>query len=510
MINNLSLKLAMLGCAASCLVSVAHADNPFTDESFYLWDTGDQTDIVFVDISEGMFPDVACVPDPIAGINGVQPSPLPAVSTVAIDLQSNIPADIRLYNIHFLPFADDNSGISFDFSTALPNNCVTSTDPVTNAGNGVIDGFSSCTLYAQYVPPTCETTGSDIGVIPTPAPVPTQAGSIHQLLVIGVGSQEDFMLLEASSDVTAIGSGSQFAVLGFNQAPVNQGGGNTQAFGNVGLLPVGHPGGFTLPAYAQEYFQGPISAMSPVVLGAEADLENAYAVLTADLENGIGPNEDCLPYGDFNNGAVIPSGSYCLSNADTSYTPPRPIDVTLDGTITLAGAGNFYFYADTAKECAVTLSPLVTRMCNFVFGSDFNIQYAADGNGNTPSAENVFWILNRSSALLPLDTTPISSPVMTYALGSTDFNHVFIYNGARIDGSILGGGFATPGAAYVPPGPPTPNTCLATSPTTGPYVGNNIIVEPPATGDRAVVVNGTIWSACGEILLSGTTVSPTL
>ncbi len=453
MSNTLSFRLALVGCVASCLMSAAHAD----------LGTGESDDVVFVGLHKGMFPEVACVPE----------ANLPATGrAVEITLQSTVPANLRLYDVQFVPFADDNSGVTFDFDVS---GCISSTHPVTNYGQGMIMGFDSCVLTAEFIPPVCDNTGMD------GAPVPMSA-EIHQLLVVGLGSQEDYALLEAKSNVNVIGAGNEFAVLGYNQVPTNQGNGNSQLFGDLGLLNVPSDiSGFTLPNTASAHY----SPADDVVVGAETDLENAYFTLYADLGECL---DNCIPYGSTDDKDLLTSGNYCLYDAANGFG----IDVTLDGNLTLAGAGNFYFFMNPNQVCIADAVGPEFRMCNLRVGPHFNISYAADQNGNTPTAENVFWILG-AAATIADDTAP-NPPLV---LGSTDISHMYLANGARLDGSVLGGaGFND---CSEPRAGSSLSFCLIT--------GNNIIAEY-STGDRAAVVNGTLWSQFGLIELAGTTVSP--
>jgi len=504
MIKNLGYKLAILGCAASCLASVAQAKVGTVDQHDNGFDgNSDQPhefdDVVFVGLNDDkLFPDVACVPFDAPWLREGR--------AVTFILNNTEPAPFRLFDIKMSTFADDNSDVGFTFSTAPtafpePRNCLSppcpfpnfcGVDPETHYGQGYIYAYEQCSLTVEFTPPLCHTTGQH------GQPVPMSA-NIHKLLSIGVGSQEDLLLLEAQSEVNVIGSGNDFAVLGYNQAPVNQGNGNSQLFGNLGVVnshggftPTPNADGFTLPNSATAFD----SQNNPVVAGAEADFLAAWLTLEFDDEF----DNNCIPYGNMNNANRLTSGSYCLFNA---YVAPdhtiTPIDVTLDGNVTLTGPGNFYFNMDNSHECILTAAdpatgaPAVTRMCNLRVGPNFNIIYDADQNGDRPGPQNVFWILNGTEVPTD-DATPIDPPLV---LGSTDFNHIYLANGSRLDGSILGGAGGPNGE---------PSYCNIGEGLGAPF-GNNIIAEY-TTGDRGVNVNGSIWSRCGQILLAGTTVWP--
>lgn len=161
----------------------------------------------FLNLNSDPFPDIACAPTP-----ALQAIP----RAVQFTLQNNKYANFRLFNARMVRFAHDDSGMRFSFDDtpiAVGNpNCITYTDPVTNYGQGSIAALSQCTLTVEFIPPLCNKNGANSTSVPMSA-------AIHQLLAIGVGSQQDYLLLEAHAEVNVIGSGNQFAVLGLSQPP---------------------------------------------------------------------------------------------------------------------------------------------------------------------------------------------------------------------------------------------------------------------------------------------------
>ena len=498
MIKNLGYKLAILGGLASCFIGVAqaaHVDHDIDDIDDSDDDGYEFDDVVFIGLPDDLFPDVACAPfdDPL----------YTAPRSVTFTLSNNEPSFMRLFDVRMIPFANDNSGVRATFYTGGADNCLDFVDGASNYGQGGIPAYEQCFLTVQFIPPFCELTGQE------GAPVPMSA-RIHQLLSIGVGSQEDHLLLENNAEVNVIGSGNEFAVLGYNQPPINQGNNNSQLYGHLGVMESLPELGFTLPNSATAFGD----PLNPIVLGTESDFMSAYDTLLAGVD--FGDNEYCIPYGDMDLGDILTTGSYCMFDAHISEDDPpvvTPVDVVVDGDVILSGPGDFFFFLDPNKHCLLD-DVLTYRMCYLEVGPNFNVVYDADQNGDRPSPENVFWILGAVEE--PSDNTAIDPPLV---LGSTDFNHVYISNGARFDGSILGGAgtFFTPGVPEAVPPVPDQPACAYLEPifeddvlvgytVIGP-VGNNIIVEY-TTGDRGANINGSLWTRCGLIELAGTSMWP--
>ncbi|MFI4955364.1 MAG: hypothetical protein ACHP9Y_05570, partial [Gammaproteobacteria bacterium] len=257
-------QLVSVGCLSSSLITVAQANSEIDD-------------VVFIPAATE-FRNVAC--------NG-------AARNVTYILQNNEANAITLYDVKVTNQPGepiDSSGVTFVPSIAPPStgpvNCLTSlTD---NIGSGVISGFNTCSLVITVTPPACTNPS-------TPLQTP-----IARQLFIGVQSEQAELVTNINANVSVIGSGENFAVLGGTVANTSQG--TSQIIGDLGYTTASAPTGFNVTNGAER------GSTDAIRIAAESDLRAAYAALLGQ----IGSSAGCEPRASLDAGDELQPGYYCL------------------------------------------------------------------------------------------------------------------------------------------------------------------------------------------------------
>ncbi len=321
-------KIMLLGSVTVSLVGLAQANEPDLDAAR----------VGLVTISDPVPPisDIACT------------SAVPVIREYVYTLQNTGPADLDLGEIVIEPNPDDTYG----------------TPTFTETCGGTIAGLGNCTVTVNFAQPTCTYPISEV---------------IDQTLTVPIyNNLEPQVTADIQANVTVIGSGADFAVLGgpnttVTNNPANPLLGLAQLVGNLGAKVVS--GNFSITD-GESYTSGDI------LTNAQNDMAAAQSVL---LNNVTG----CKTEGNLVDGNIFTSGYYCLSNGLGILGST----VTVDGTITLNGPGNFVFFVNAGDSgtgnCGTT-----STYCGLQFNPTAQFNYI-----NGASSDNVFWVVGGNGVL---------------------------------------------------------------------------------------------------------------
>ncbi|HLF66296.1 MAG TPA: hypothetical protein VI522_01635, partial [Gammaproteobacteria bacterium] len=338
MAQQLTAKFTFLILILGCLIGTVYASG---DEDFIL---SEDDDVIFSVIPD--FRDIAC-------------SFCPTIRQETYTLKNTEPAAFRLSNFN-LTTTDSLSAsiLSIDSSSS----CVTA---------GKILGFSTCDIIIDIMQPPCDNLEGP------------RRNKITALLSMKVGSAQLSLRRDFDFDVTTIGSGADFAILGGLDSIVTNlpGAAIAQLVGDLGT---GNDSSDIVGDF--DIIDGTAYTAGKILDNARIDMASTQAVFLGNLGG-------CTSHGNLVDGDEFTPDYYCLANAPA----PDGTDITVDGTITLNGTGNFVFFVNAEGTGGVDegedylggcTGPIPPVYCGLQFNPTANFVYL---NGATK--ENVYWVV---------------------------------------------------------------------------------------------------------------------